>query len=196
MRAAEKLFTTGRFHEVTLDDVCREAGVGKGTVYRYFRDKDDLFFQTAVHGFDELCGVLDRSACDGADFRTQLLAACREISGFFRRRRSLFRMMQGEEWRLGRGKGDLRKKWHAGRGKMVAALSGLLAAGAKEGTLRGDVQPGVLAAFLLAMLRARAREPELADHSDSIALAVDLFLQGAGGAAPADPPRKPRGAKA
>ncbi|NJL30924.1 MAG: TetR/AcrR family transcriptional regulator, partial [Phycisphaerales bacterium] len=30
------------------------AGVGKGTIYRYFKDKDDLFFSTAAQGFEDL----------------------------------------------------------------------------------------------------------------------------------------------
>ena len=44
MRAAEKLFTSRRYHEISLDAVVQEARVGKGTIYRYFQSKDDLFF--------------------------------------------------------------------------------------------------------------------------------------------------------
>ena len=47
MRAAERLFHNRRFHEVTLEEVAEAAQVGKGTIYRYFADKDDLFFQVA-----------------------------------------------------------------------------------------------------------------------------------------------------
>jgi len=180
MRAAEKLFTSSRFHEVAVDDVCREAGVGKGTVYRYFRDKDDLFFQTAMSGFEELCRVLEGSASGGADFREQLVSACREISDFFRRRKSLFRMMQGEEWRMQGRKRELRRQWRASRDKMVSALAGLLAQGTAEGILRSDLSSEVLAAFLLGMLRTGAREPELAAHAEADSLCVDLFLEGAG----------------
>ena len=35
-----------------------EAKVGKGTIYLYFENKDDLFFQTATWGFEELCELL------------------------------------------------------------------------------------------------------------------------------------------
>jgi len=44
LRAAEKLFTSQRFDEVTTDDIMHAAGVGKSTIYRYFKGKDDIFF--------------------------------------------------------------------------------------------------------------------------------------------------------
>src|SRR5438874_12310173 len=40
---AARLFGTQHFHEVRMDDVATEAGVGKGTIYRYFEDKDELY---------------------------------------------------------------------------------------------------------------------------------------------------------
>jgi len=180
MQAAEKLFTSRRFHEITLEDVTREAGVGKGTVYRYFEDKDDLFFQTAMHGFEELCDLLEGSAGDNVAFPRQLLGACQQISRFFQRRGPLLRMMQGEELRMARCKTGLRREWHARRGRMVSALAKVLASGAAEGMVRRDIAPEVLAAFLMGMLRTHAREPELMDGPEALGLMVDLFLRGAG----------------
>ena len=60
MKAAEHLFTNRRFHEITLDQVARAAGVGKGTIYLHFADKDDLFFQVATSGFTQLCEIIER----------------------------------------------------------------------------------------------------------------------------------------
>src|SRR5271165_4176056 len=55
MQAAERLFRMRRVHEITLDEIAREADVGKGTLYLYFTDKEDLIFQAAVAGFDRMC---------------------------------------------------------------------------------------------------------------------------------------------
>src|SRR5262245_47172366 len=41
--AASKLFGTQRFHEVRMEDIAAEAEVGKGTLYRYFKDKEELY---------------------------------------------------------------------------------------------------------------------------------------------------------
>ncbi len=180
MQAAEKLFTSRRFHEITLDDVTREASVGKGTIYRYFRDKDDLFFQTAMSGFDELCELLQRTTTDRTPFAAELLEACEKVGAFFRKRRPLFRMMQSEESRMQWCRGELRRQWTAHREKLASAMAEVLRKGAQEGSVRGDVAPRVLARILLGMLRTHARDlAESPGEGPSLQVVVDLFLQGA-----------------
>jgi AcrR family transcriptional regulator len=49
--AAARLFATHRFHEVRMEDIAAAAEVGKGTVYRYFKDKEELYL-----------GLLDQTA--------------------------------------------------------------------------------------------------------------------------------------
>ncbi len=41
--AAVKLFTEKSFEKTTIEDISREAGIGKTTVYGYFSTKDDIF---------------------------------------------------------------------------------------------------------------------------------------------------------
>jgi len=181
MRAAEKLFTGPRFHEITLDHVVEEAGVGKGTVYRYFENKDDLFFQTATRGFDEMCELLVRKVPEEAPFADRLLSACVEIAAFFKRRRKLFRMMQSEEARMHWRRPEIRERWLARRRRLVAAVAEILRQGVRDGKVRRDVRPDVLAAFLLGMLRARARDmTDVPERERSLKRVVDLFLAGAG----------------
>src|SRR3954447_8557196 len=55
---AAKMFATRPFHKVKLDDVAAEAGVGKGTLYIYFKSKEDLYFWLIFDAFDRLVGQL------------------------------------------------------------------------------------------------------------------------------------------
>lgn len=48
LEAAARLFGARRFHEVRMDDIAAEADVSKGTLYRYFKDKEELY--TALLG--------------------------------------------------------------------------------------------------------------------------------------------------
>jgi AcrR family transcriptional regulator len=42
--AAREVFAKKGLAASTIDDVARQAGIGKGTIYEYFRSKDDIFF--------------------------------------------------------------------------------------------------------------------------------------------------------
>src|SRR6266516_8048136 len=41
--AATTLLVRWRYRKTTIDDVAREAGVGKGTIYLHWKDKNELF---------------------------------------------------------------------------------------------------------------------------------------------------------
>ncbi|MBM4040381.1 MAG: TetR/AcrR family transcriptional regulator [Planctomycetes bacterium] len=181
MAAAERLFTSRRYHEITTDGIAAAAHVGKGTIYRYFKDKDDLFFQVATSGFDELCDLLHRTVPQGAPFREQLLRACSEIPRFFERRKQLLRMMQAEGDRMQWCSEPMQARWAERRRKLVAAVAAILRKGVAEDKVRSDVPVDVLANFLLGMLRTRGRDlAHLPARLRRDELIVDLFCHGAG----------------
>jgi AcrR family transcriptional regulator len=180
MQAVERLCTNRRFHEITTDDIAAEAAVGKGTLYQYFKDKDDLFFQTANSGFDELCDLLRRKVPEEASFDQRLLGACQEIGSFFKRRHHLFRMMHSEDQRMARLRGKFRKQWMEKRQALLYALAEIIRKGIELGQVRDDLPPVVLAGFLLGMLRTRQLDLQDVDckfrrHE----VVVDLFRNGA-----------------
>jgi AcrR family transcriptional regulator len=180
MQAAERLFLGRRFHEVTTDAVAREAHVGKGTIYRHFKTKDELFFETAHNGFDELCDLIRRQVPPTAPFAQQVLSTCVAISGFFQKRRKLFGMMQAQDNRMSALKGRLREKWLQKRQTLIQAIAEILSRGARQGHIRTDVPPEVLASFLLGALRTRESDlREASQESRRYELVVELFLRGA-----------------
>jgi AcrR family transcriptional regulator len=180
MHEAERLFTSRRFHEVTLDDVAASAHVGKGTIYRYFKDKDDLFFQVATSGFEELCSVMQARIPGEGTFTEKLNSACREIGGFFGARRQMMRMMQGEAGRMQSARGQMRKEWNARREHLLGLVANILEEGIAQGAVRSDVPANVMAGFLLGMLRTRAREMgEMPKAAKDYAVLVELFFNGA-----------------
>ncbi len=54
LSALERLLPGRRFHEITLEEVAREAQVGKGTIYLYFHDKDALFAELVCFRLEKL----------------------------------------------------------------------------------------------------------------------------------------------
>ncbi len=179
MRAAEQLFTSKRFHEITTADIAAKAGIGKGTIYRYFKDKEDLFHQTALHGFEELCRLLEADDQLPGPLAPRLLRALILIDTFFQSRRRLFGLMQAEENHLALKRGRLLTNWRERRQRLVGILAVLLREGIEREELRDDLEPERLAALLLGMLKGLAHEGG-GDHAGDNARAIlDLFLHGA-----------------
>lgn len=181
MRAAERLFSGKRFHEVTISDVARIARVGKGTIYQYFEDKEDLFFQTLTSGFDEMCEALQGTVPQNAPFGEQLMGACATIDGVFASRKHLFEMLQVEDARMAALKGKVRQSWLEHHNKLAAALGGVIARGVGEGAIRRDLAPKTLAILLLGLLKTRAQQLEKTpEQFSSLEAIIALFLRGAG----------------
>jgi AcrR family transcriptional regulator len=180
MRAALELLRHRHIHQVTLDEVAQRARVGKGTLYLYFQDKDDLFFQTALAGFDDLRALLEKRVSAEAPFDLRLRDACIQIDSFFAQRRSLIRMIQIEEGRVSEQPSKLRLLWLEKRSLLVGAVAEILRAGIEEGQLRKDLSPELLSEYLLSTLRTRARDlDELPEKLRTIDVFLSLFLDGA-----------------
>ena len=62
---AARLFATRPFHKVKLDDVAAEAGVGKGTLYIYYKSKEDLYLGLIFDAFAQLVAGLEARLGDG-----------------------------------------------------------------------------------------------------------------------------------
>ncbi|MDE6592753.1 MAG: TetR/AcrR family transcriptional regulator [Oscillospiraceae bacterium] len=51
--AVKKLSETKKYHEMSIDDITRTAGVAKGTFYTYFKRREDIISVIAYENLDE-----------------------------------------------------------------------------------------------------------------------------------------------
>ena len=71
LREAETLFMKYGFKSITMDDMSRELGISKKTLYQYFEDKNDLVNQTVKqHLEDQMdeCKTLEERKNDPITF--------------------------------------------------------------------------------------------------------------------------------
>ena len=54
MQAALKVFSKKGYSPTALDEIAQEAGIAKGTLYLYFKDKEDLVSSTLIYVLDDL----------------------------------------------------------------------------------------------------------------------------------------------
>src|SRR5690349_16106069 len=61
MRAGRKLFSEKGLYESRIEDLTGTAGIAKGTLYLYFRNKEALVLDVTSEGYDELRDHILRS---------------------------------------------------------------------------------------------------------------------------------------
>ena len=88
-------------------------------------------------------------------------------------------MMHSEASLVSWRRGKIRQRWLDKRKRLIDALADIISEGIEEGAIRSDIAPDVLAAFLLGMLRTRARYlDDATENMKGYQLLVDLFLNG------------------
>jgi AcrR family transcriptional regulator len=97
LNAASRVFASRPFHEVLIDAIASDAGIGKGTIYRYFETKEELYFATVVHVMEGLAGELDEVSRAEASAAKRLEAIATLILGRFWERRYLLPFFQRDE---------------------------------------------------------------------------------------------------
>ncbi|MDA0334932.1 MAG: TetR/AcrR family transcriptional regulator [bacterium] len=122
LRAAEQLFAEGRFDAVLMEDVARQAGVGKGTLYRYFQDKESLYFAVIFAGFGALQEQMSREGAE-VDSVGRLEKTVRALVHFFGRNRFMFRQM-GRDAGASSNRREFCRQWQHHRSALLETIAG------------------------------------------------------------------------
>jgi TetR/AcrR family transcriptional regulator, fatty acid metabolism regulator protein len=59
IQAAIEVFSNGSFKNSSISEIAKRANVAEGTIYQYFKNKEDLFFSIPVEKTIEFCQELD-----------------------------------------------------------------------------------------------------------------------------------------
>src|SRR5439155_16572322 len=167
--AAARLFGGQRFHEVRMEDIAAEADVGKGTLYRYFNDKEELYLALLDRASTQLLTKLEQETATIDEPRARLQAIVAALVAFFDEHPHLLDLIQRAEVLRGP---DF--PWKQTRDRMHRMVLDLF----EEAKLRGDFairDPEVAALLLLGGLRAVLRfgkRPRPLDLSQQIVAAI------------------------
>jgi AcrR family transcriptional regulator len=173
LAAAAAEFKDRRFDAVTLDEVAARAGVGKGTLYLYFTNKEDLFLQMALDGVEEMVAWIGEISALNCDFRERFFLFGREVGAFIRTRSVMFRLMNQI------GSEVVRKEFMKQHRKLVKAARKLLQTGMDEGVLRNDFSVADLHCLLIGPLLFRVRLNEFNRDGIEVDSILTLFWEAA-----------------
>lgn len=131
LRAASEVFTT-RGLQATLDDVARQAGVGVGTVYRRFPDKESLVDALFEDKFQTLVGYAER-ALEAPDSWTGLVTLLEQAAAMLAGDRGLLEIMMYASYGQDRV--------HRARARMQPVVTRVVERAQRDGKLRADFRP-------------------------------------------------------
>ncbi|MGD0279033.1 MAG: TetR/AcrR family transcriptional regulator [Smithella sp.] len=57
LNAAAEIFATEGYHHASISDICKNAGISNGALYKYFKNKEDLFLSIIDYGIDLVNGL-------------------------------------------------------------------------------------------------------------------------------------------
>jgi AcrR family transcriptional regulator len=97
LEAAGRLFGSRRFHEVRMEDIAAEADVSKGSLYRYFEDKEELYLALLRRATDQLIALLEDRLAHARGPRARLVALVATNLEYFDTHPHLFDLIQRAE---------------------------------------------------------------------------------------------------
>ncbi|MEE4602398.1 MAG: TetR/AcrR family transcriptional regulator [Desulfobacteraceae bacterium] len=181
LEAAVKVFARQGFYQSTVAQIAREAGVADGTIYLYFKNKDDIlvhFFQYKTKQVFERFRAEVNHAENSLDKLRNLIK--RHLAEF-QRDRDMAILYQVGTHQIDRLAEDQIREMS----KMYQDLiSEIVEAGQQEGSIRKDLYVGLVKRFILGGVDEvintwlhSEREYDLVSMADPL---VELFVRGIG----------------
>lgn len=169
-RAAE-IFSERPFHEVLTDQISTRLKIGKGTLYRYFSSKEELYFATILHGLEGMREAIELVLRQKATLERTIESLATTMIAYFWERRDFFVLLHRHEAKLEPGE---RAEWQRGREELVQMVAGRLG---RE--IRGSIDPQMAAEMFFGMIRSVSLYRKDSDRIEDLArLVTNVFLRG------------------
>jgi len=182
LRAAEKVFAAKGFFHTTMSEIAGAAEFGTGTLYKYFKSKEDLYFTLIEEKGEEINRSVMEELARIATAKERIENVVRIQFEFIERNRDFFRIYISErnrfEWTV---KDDLGKRTHDKMVKYIGALAHVI----EEAVEKEEFKPlnsldmahalvGIANSFVFEWLIS----PEIYPLVSKIDTVLELFMRG------------------
>jgi len=178
--AAEKKFSRCGYYETVVDDIADEAGVGKGTVYRHYGDKEQLFLEITCFAARRLYRRLNREKFTESGTKENLQKIAQIHGELFKDAREVVKLIVREGFQF---MDKEHTEFYEIVGRVIEELREVFDRGIRAGEIDSSYNPETLARFYLGRMWSIARGAIVFDEDFELVnqqydLAVDIFLHG------------------
>ncbi len=140
IRASLRVFSRKGYETTALDEVAREARLAKGTLYLYFKDKEDLYFHVMLSVLESLEAFVTKQTSEAGNPLDKLAVVARAQIDFFAENPQYFRLFTAA---LNPEMATIHKKllgpFFEKRRLLGEYLHDLVEEGKKKRLIRGDI---------------------------------------------------------
>jgi AcrR family transcriptional regulator len=154
-----------------MDDIARSAGIAKGTVYLYFKSKEELYFAVMIELVSQLENIVRTVADSAMPVKEQLQLLLGHLFEFFGAHQQLFASLHQERQSM---KGKFRILLHEKYHDVIAAISTIVQRGVASGELK-DHPPALVGAILFSLTSVFA-QGKMGNNVAKLPLSPDLIL--------------------
>jgi len=178
LSVAEKMFATRRFHEVTLDEIAGAARIGKGTIYLYFKSKDDLLFQLIVELLTAQEQQLKAVTSSDKPVWEKLCSFIDVMGTFFKEHHMALHQLHTPE--MERSKPQAATFMRSHHDRITDLARKIIHEGVAEGVISPKVDIEAATCIFISMVHGHDMWLLETGKEISIKVLVDLFIQGVG----------------
>jgi AcrR family transcriptional regulator len=140
IRASLRVFSRKGYETTVLDEVAREARLAKGTLYLYFKDKEDLYFQVMLSVLERLENYVEKQISESQNPLEKLAAVAKAQIDFFAGNPHYFRLfLVAFNPEMATIHKKLLGPFFEKRRRLGEYLHGLVEEGKKKQLIRGDI---------------------------------------------------------
>lgn len=147
--SAMRVFASKGFFGAKVADIAQEAGVADGTIYLYFKSKDDLLISLFEHQMERVNEELQSAMAGGKDPVDKLRRFVRAYIGLVEKNRHATEVITIELRQSAKFMKDYSNPRFA---EFLKLLASTIDEGQRQGRLRADVPPAVVARAVFGML--------------------------------------------
>lgn len=150
LNAAQKIFFEKDLQTATMDEIAEEAELSKGTLYLYYKSKEDLYLAVMMRGLETLYHMFHKVISCKRPIAVRLAMLGEAYFQFFQKYRNYFRMFyffQNPQFHK-QVSPEIMETCTMENQKLWQLVINLIQKGIEEGSLKSNLQPAEAAVML------------------------------------------------
>ncbi len=156
LSSSRKLIEEIGFSALTMDKVAQKAGIAKGTVYLYFKDKDELLEKVLSSGFEKMFERIKTRVGNESGAFNKLKSLINENLKHIYENRYFFKTIFLEEVNVVFLKKKSKESYNLRRKRYTDYIGDIIKSGIESGEFRKDIDYSKTAYMLVALIKTGA----------------------------------------